>query len=294
MPTAKRHISFFDSVAVLGLPWYASFHGRLFSFILNFMNNQTWNIQQFDTWCRSFLTIDALANTDDSLNGIQVGRSNKPITKVAFAVDACLESIRRAKELGANLLFVHHGLFWGKPLRIEGALLERIRLLVDNDIALYGCHLPLDMNPVVGNNAVLADLLSLQERKPYGVYHGVAIGVAGVLETPLTIAQIVSKILPDNSKPLSVIAAGKEKVSRVAIVSGGAASEVTEAFGTDIDLYLTGEPSHSMYHYVVENKLNFVAAGHYATEVWGVKAVARKLAAEAGIETVFIDLPTGL
>lgn len=231
---------------------------------------------------------------DDSLNGIQVGRSGGEIRKVAFAVDACLESIRRAKEQKADLLFVHHGLFWGKPLRIDGILLERVRMLIDNDLALYGCHLPLDMNPVVGNNAVLADLLALKERQPYGVYHGVAIGVSGVLEKPATIPEIVKRILPDNSQPLSVIAPGKEKIRTVAIVSGGAASEAAEAFGQDIDLYITGESSHTMYHYLLENKLNFIAAGHYATEVWGVKAVARKLTQETGIETVFIDIPTGL
>lgn len=240
------------------------------------------------------MAIDELVTIDDSLNGIQVGRSGSEIKKVAFAVDACLESIRRAKDLQADLLFVHHGLFWGRPLRLEGILLERVRMLVDNDMALYGCHLPLDMNPEVGNNAVLADLLALKERKPYGIYHGVAIGVSGVLDKPATIPEIIDKILPDNSRPLSVVAAGKTQVRRVAIVSGGAASSAAEAFGTDIDLYVTGEPSHSMYHYIVENRLNVIAAGHYATEIWGVKAVARKLAAETGIETVFIDIPTGL
>jgi len=252
------------------------------------------NIDEFDAWCRSFLGIDAMKGKDDSLNGIQVSRSPESIKKIAFAVDACAETIRRSEESGANALFVHHGLFWGEPLRIEGALLERLKMLLRSNMALYACHLPLDMHPEVGNNAVLANLLSLDERLPFGEYHGTSIGVSGTLKTPLSIPEILMRILPDNSEPLAVIAAGKEKVRSVAIVSGGAPFEVFQTFGKGIDLFITGEPSHSIYHHVVENKLDFIAAGHYATEIWGVKAVAEKLAREKGIETVFIDLPTGL
>lgn len=252
------------------------------------------DLHDFDAWARSFLSIDELVGKDDSLNGIQVSRSSKGIGKVAFAVDACLESIRRAKSLGADMLFVHHGLFWGAPERIEGPLLERLRLLIDSDLALYACHLPLDMHPEVGNNAVLADRLGLIGRKPFGSYHGLAVGVSGTLETPLGIDDVLRKVLPDASKPRGVIAAGKPEIRTVAIVSGGAPFEALQALGGRIDLFLTGEPSHSIYHQMVEGKMNFIAAGHYATEVWGVQAVAAKLFAEKGVETAFIDLPTGL
>ncbi|MEI6876323.1 MAG: Nif3-like dinuclear metal center hexameric protein, partial [Spirochaetota bacterium] len=111
-------------------------------------------LSDFDAWARTLLDIDSLAGVDDSLNGVQVGRSDGDIERVAFAVDASFETIRRAAELGAQLLFVHHGLFWGKPLRVEGFLRDRIKLLLDSDIALYACHLPLDRHPEVGNNAV--------------------------------------------------------------------------------------------------------------------------------------------
>jgi dinuclear metal center YbgI/SA1388 family protein len=252
------------------------------------------DIAEFDQWSRSFLEIEALKDIDDSLNGIQVGRSAKPIKKVAFAVDACVESIRRAAEAQADVLFVHHGLFWGEPLRIEGSLLERIRLLLASDIALYACHLPLDKHPQVGNNAVLADLLGLRDRTPFGVYHGVSIGFAGVLPVAISLKEALRRILPDHSEPRSVIAAGKDIIASVAIVSGGAPFEALQTFGKNIDLYITGEPSHSIYHHIIENKMNFVAAGHYATEIWGVRAVAKKLSDETGLETVFIDIPTGL
>ncbi len=251
-------------------------------------------LSDFDLWCRSFLQIDELRAIDDSLNGIQVGRSAKGLTKVAFAVDACAASIRRASEAGAQLLFVHHGLFWGSPARLEGPLLERVRGLIAADMGLYACHLPLDMHPEFGNNAQLANLLQLEERKPFGVYHGVSIGVSGRLKETRTAEELLSAILPDGSRARTLIAAGPERINTLAIVSGGAPFEALQALGRGIDAFITGEPSHSVYHQVVEGGLTFIAAGHYATETWGLKAVEAKLRAETGLQTVFIDLPTGL
>jgi dinuclear metal center YbgI/SA1388 family protein len=290
MTTAKRHhVTLWQrwlSGAFRGQP--PSTEG---SFILY---SSSMNIRDFDLWCRSFLQIDALKETDDSLNGIQVSRGPQPLKRLGFAVDACAETFRRAVQGGADLLFVHHGLFWGQASRVEGPLLDRLRILLENNLALYACHLPLDMHPEVGNNAVLANLLALEERKPFGVYHGVAIGVSGSLPSPMDIDTLIRKILPDLSAPRLLIPPEKTMISKVAIVSGGAAFEAFQAFGTDIDLYITGEPSHSVYHAVAEQGLGFLAAGHYATETWGVKAVAEKVSRELGLETFFIDLPTGL
>jgi len=252
------------------------------------------DLKDFDLWCRSVLEIEALARVDDSLNGVQVGRSGGELGLVAFAVDACLESIRRAREAGAQALFVHHGLFWGRASRIEAGLLERLRLLLDGDMALYACHLPLDKHPSLGNNAVLASLLGLKEVSPFGEYHGVQIGLRGVLDPALGYDEIVHRVLPDGSRPRSLLPGAKALVSRVAVVSGGAAMEAYQALESGMDLYVTGEPSHSVYHAVLEGGMGFLAAGHYATEVWGVKAVAERAARELGIKTLFIDLPTGL
>jgi dinuclear metal center YbgI/SA1388 family protein len=248
----------------------------------------------FDRWCRSFLEIDALSRVDDSLNGVQVGRSGGPIELVAFAVDACAESIRRAQAAGAQLLFVHHGLFWGKASRVEGPLLGRMRLLLGADMALYACHLPLDRHPEVGNNAVLARRMGLVDLVGFGEYHGIEIGLRGRLDPPLGLEEIAHRVLPDGSRPLTLIPGAKAEPETVAVVSGGAAMEALQAIGSGIDLFVTGESSHSVYHSVVEAGLGFLAAGHYATEVWGVKAVAERLARETGLKTLFIDLPTGL
>jgi dinuclear metal center YbgI/SA1388 family protein len=251
-------------------------------------------LSEFDLWCRSFLQIDELRSIDDSLNGIQVGRSLKPLTKIAFAVDACAASIDRAAVAGADLLFVHHGMFWGPASRIEGPMLERIRGLLLADMGLYACHLPLDMHPELGNNAQLANLLQLEERKPFGLYHGVSIGVSGRLKHPRSADELIAAILSDNSSARTLIPAGPKIISTVAIVSGGAPFEALQALGKGIDAFITGEPSHSVYHQIVEGGLTFIAAGHYATETWGLKAVEAKVKAETNLQTLFIDLPTGL
>ena len=252
------------------------------------------DLKEFDTWCRSLLEIDALAGIDDSLNGIQVGRSPSPVERVAFAVDACAESIRRVIDEKAQVLFVHHGLFWGQSSRIVGSLLERIRLLVDADIALYACHLPLDKHPEVGNNAVLAAMLGLSELEGFGLYHGQKLGFSGKLDPAISLDEAVKRVLPDGSRPRCLIPGASTQIRRAAVVSGGAPFEALQAIESGLDLYVTGESSHSIYHNVVEGGISFLAAGHYATEVWGVKAVAERLAREKGAQTIFIDIPTGL
>lgn len=252
------------------------------------------NFRDFDAWCRSFLAIDAFSSIDDSLNGIQVDRDASPLRKLAFAVDASAESIRRAAESGADALFVHHGMFWGKPARLEGNLRARVKLLFDTGLGLYACHLPLDQNAEVGNNACMARLLGLERVEPFGLYHGQKIGYKGVFPAPLRMDAALARLGPAAGRPLSLIAAGPELVSSAAVVSGGAAMEAFQAIGEGVELYITGEASHSVYNDVVEAKLNFAALGHYATETFGPRAVMEKAGRELGLETVFIDLPTGL
>jgi dinuclear metal center YbgI/SA1388 family protein len=252
------------------------------------------DLRLFDRWCRDLLDIDALAGIDDSRNGVQVGRRGGEIKLAAFAVDACAETIRRAVEAGAQVLFVHHGLFWGSNCRLEGALLERARLLMESDTALYACHLPLDRHPEVGNNAVLARMLGLRNLRGFGPYRGVDIGYAGDFDPPIGLDEAVGRVLPGGSRPRTLIPGTRTALRSAAVVSGGAAKSVLDALAEGIDLFVTGEPSHDVYHAVVESGAAFLAAGHYATETWGVKAVAERLGRETGVATLFIDLPTGL
>ena len=252
------------------------------------------NIKDFDKWCRSFLAIDMMSGKDSSLNGLQIGDAGRSVKKIAFAVDACLETISRAADEKADLLFVHHGLFWGRPLAVTGSLYKRFETLISHGIALYAAHLPLDMHAEFGNNAVLADILGLTDRKEFGEYKGTFIGVEGILETPLGRDEVVQKLFGGWEDSIKTLPFGPEKICRVGIISGGAPREVSEAIDKGLDLYITGDASHEIYHQCMESGINVIFGGHYLTETTGVQAVQRKVQTELGLDTVFIDVPTGL
>ncbi len=252
------------------------------------------NIKELDSYFRKLLPIDEMERTDISLNGLQVANKSGEVKKAAFAVDASLESFKRAAEWGADILFVHHGLFWGKPLSVTGSHFERISFLIDNNLALYACHLPLDMDETLGNNISAARLLDLEDIAPFGEYRGKKIGFKGRLKNPLTCEEIIEKAGFEKDGILSLMKFGPELCSSVGIITGGATREVEQAVSEDLDLFLTGEVSHQMYHQCLEDGINVISAGHYATEIYGVKNVSEKVREDLGIETVFIDLPTGL
>jgi dinuclear metal center YbgI/SA1388 family protein len=249
---------------------------------------------KLDAYFRSLLDIEGFASMDSSLNGLQVDNDGADFAKIAFAVDASLESFTRAAEAGAGLLFVHHGLFWGKPLRVAGSHRERLRFLLDHNLALYAVHLPLDQHPTLGNNAGLAELLGIQSLEPFGEYHGRKIGFKGKLAAPLTIEEAARRIGFKDRPPLGVYPFGKRESLSCAVVSGGAAEEALQAIEEGVDLYVTGEASHEIYHHALEGRLNLIAGGHYATEVWGVRRIMENCAAGLNLETEFIDVPTGL
>ncbi|GAB1482284.1 Nif3-like dinuclear metal center hexameric protein [Treponema sp.] len=250
--------------------------------------------KKLSTYFHRILDIASFVGIDDSLNGLQVDNDGSKINKVAFATDACMETFERAAEGGAGCLFVHHGLFWGKPLVIKGALRKRLAFLFEKNIALFAVHLPLDQDPLLGNNAALADLLGMQNLEPFGLYHGKKIGFKGTLAQALSIEEAVKKISFKDRKPAAIHPFGPRENITCAVVSGGAAFESLEAIDQGIDLYVTGEASHSVYHHALEAKLNMIAGGHYSTEVWGVRRVMAKLAEDTNLEVEFIDAPTGL
>jgi len=249
---------------------------------------------KLDAFFKSFLEIEGFAVNDKSLNGIQVDNDGAGIRKIAFGVDAAMETFEQAAAINAGMLFVHHGLFWGIPLRIAGNLRRRIKFLLDHNICLYAVHLPLDQHPKFGNNACLAELLGLENIEPFGGYHGRKIGYKGTFPKPVTIDEAVKKVSFMGRPPLGVFPFGKKECSSAAIMSGGAADNAWDALEEGVDLFVTGESSHSVYHDCLEGKLNMIAGGHYSTEVWGLQAVMRHCTAELGIDAEFIDVPTGL
>ena len=214
------------------------------------------------------------------------------IRRVALAVDACLATIQQAVEANADLLIVHHGLFWGAKAPVTGMLYRRLALLITNDLPLYSCHTPLDAHLEVGNNAVLTRLLGLQPSGLWGEMEGVPLGVYA--DTDLPRAELVAKLRTLLHVEPHLIGTGPEQVRRLGIVTGAAGTWVARARARGIDTLLTGEGPHHTYFDAEELGLNLIYAGHYATETVGLQALATHLTEQFGLDTVFIEHPTGL
>lgn len=228
---------------------------------------------------------------DDSKNGLQF-KARTDANKIGFAVDACLESFQRAKELNCDLIIVHHGLLW-KQQKFKDITSRRISFLKKNRISLYGVHLPLDGHPVYGNNAQLCSLLGISKQKPFGKYHGKAIGFRGTISKQ-SLSEFVKSVEKKLLTSCRALAFGSKMIGNVGIVSGGGRAALEEAIKLKLDCFLTGEVSHSDYHRAKESRINVIIAGHYATETLGVKAIQKLLKHKFNIETVFIDVPTGM
>jgi len=249
---------------------------------------------KLDEFFRGLLDIEGFKDADSSLNGLQVDNDGSAIKKIAFAVDAGMEVFKQAAAAGAGMLFVHHGLFWGSTERLRGSHRERIKFLLDNNLALYGVHLPLDQHPRLGNNAVLSELLGIENPEPFGIYNGHKVGYKGSLKKALTVDEAVKKISFMNRPPVSVLPFGKSESQTCAVISGGAGLEAFQALEEKVDLYVTGESSHTVYHHALEGRMNMIAGGHYSTEVWGVRRMMEECSKQLEVDTVFIDVPTGL
>jgi len=252
------------------------------------------NVRELDAYFRDLLLIDDFSRDDTSQNGVQIDRSEQSVNRLAFAVDASLEAVRRAADWGADVLVVHHGLLWGKSLTITGVHYGRIKEFLDHDIALYAIHLPLDQHDQLGNNAVMAERLGLTEKVPFGEHHGKCIGWRGALPEPWTLEHVSHRLFGPGGDLLGTLPFGPERISSVGIVSGGAPWDVLQAIDQHLDLFITGDASHSIYHHCLEAGINVLFGGHYQTEVWGVQALSKRCAADLKLETTFIDLPTGL
>lgn len=230
---------------------------------------------------------------DSSMNGLQVEGAEE-VSRVAFAVDACQAAFDKAAAQGAQLLIVHHGLFWDKPIFLAGPHYRRIKTLLKANLALYAAHLPLDYHPKLGNNAELARLLRLKNRRPFGLYRKMFLGVSGELAKPLPVETVARQLARATGQPIvRVLKNGPKLVRRVGCISGGAAKMLDQVAAAGLDTYVTGETAHSAFHEAAELRLNVIFGGHYATEILGLKALARRIKAKFNLQTVFLDLPTG-
>ncbi len=240
------------------------------------------------------LNIRDFDSADSSLNGLQVGDLDSEIRKVAFSVDASLATIRAASEAGADLLFVHHGLFWGRPKAITGTHYDRVKALLDNGVGLFACHLPLDAHMKMGNNARMAQTLDMTDVEPFSLYKGKYIGVKGRFPKPMTAGDIIKKLGIRENATDYIINGGEKTFRTAGIVSGGGAFDVYEAMDEGLDVLITGESQYSTVNDCAEAGMSMLCLGHYETETFGVKAVMEYVSANMGLETCFIDMPLGL
>ena len=251
-------------------------------------------LAQFAETMNEILEIGNFTNADSSQNGLQVGDLDAEIHKIAFAVDASLATIRAASEQGADVLFVHHGMFWNRPQTITGRHYSRVKALLDSNLALFACHLPLDAHMELGNNAQMAKYLKLQNVRQFSFYHGVYVGVKGEFPAPVTAQQIIGLLkIRENNTNFALNCAGKE-FRTVGIVSGGGAMDVYQAMDEHLDLLITGESSYTTINDCNEADMSMLCLGHYETETFGVKAVMELVRTRMGLDTCFVDIPLGL
>lgn len=229
----------------------------------------------------------AIKDYPNAWNGLQVENSGD-VSHVAVAVDACEEVLRQAVEGGADLLIVHHGLFWSGSAPVTGPAWRKLKLALGHDLAVYSMHLPLDAHPVLGNNALLSDALGLPaEREPF-------LDIGWKADLAMNREVLVSRLEQAVHGRVHLAPGGPAAVRKIGVVTGGAGSEIARAAAEGVDTFITGEGPHWSYTAAEELGVNLLYAGHYATETFGVRALGETLQEHFGLPWEYIDHPTGL
>jgi len=241
--------------------------------------------------CDQILRTRDIGDYDGAANGLQVENSGA-ITKIAATVDASLATIQLAIATKADLLIVHHGLFWTSRQPWTGKNHELQRLLVENNLAIYSSHLPLDAHPKLGNNAQLCAALGLNNPKPFFQSHGQSIGFKS--RTKISRNELAARLERATGVKPKIIPGGKTICERIGVVTGGAGGDLKIAASEGVDTFITGEGPHWTFALAEELGLNVFYGGHYATETFGVKALAAHLSKKFKLPWKFLDHPTGL
>ncbi|MCD6459038.1 Nif3-like dinuclear metal center hexameric protein [bacterium] len=235
-----------------------------------------------------------IANIQDACaNGLEVLGKNE-INKIAFMVDSSKEGFEKAVEAKADMIIVHHGLIFGNVSYITGLIYNRLKILMDNNISLYGAHLPLDVHKQWGNNARIAKILGLKNITHYDAGHYENILVAGDLPEALNWNSFTDLFKHKISTSLKVIKCNDNLIKRVGVISGSGSDGIEIASSLGVDVFITGESKLSAFHTAKEMNINIVFGGHYNTEVFGLQALQEHLESEFHIESLFIDIPTDL
>ena len=242
-------------------------------------------------YCNKILDNGSFTDWDGAVNGLQV-QNRGAVHRIAAAVDGSQATIRLAIAAKADLLIVHHGLFWNASHPWTGRRYEMLRLLLDHDVAVYSSHLPLDAHPRLGNNAQLAQALGFVRLKPFFFEKSRFIG----LQTSASISrtELQERLTNALGHAHILLPGGGERCRRIGIVTGGAGSELKKAAAEGVDTFITGEGPHWSFALAEELGINVFLGGHYATETFGVKALATELSKKFKVPWVFLDHPSGL
>ena len=249
------------------------------------------SLEEVVKYCQNLLRVSEIEDWPQAMNGLQVANSGK-VSRVAAAVDISPNTLRMACEAMADLMLFHHGFFWSGLQPWTGVLYEIIRDIIQNDIALYSVHLPLDAHPQIGNNALLTKMLELENPQPFMEMKGQNIGIRGTRQIE---RQKLKTLLEEKlGAPCTLLPFGPKSSEAIGIVSGGAGEETADAHLEGIDTYITGEGPHWTWVSAQELKINVIYGGHYKTESFGVQALAEELFKEFSLPWLFLDDPSGL
>jgi dinuclear metal center YbgI/SA1388 family protein len=238
-----------------------------------------------------YLRIREIEDWPNAVNGLQIENSGR-VTKIGAAVDVSTRVLTQAAKKDVDFLIVHHGLFWPGLQPVTGALRRQLKLALENDIALYSAHLPLDVHPKVGNNAQLVRLLGLKLTQPFFEEKGRLIGLKASVSLPRE--ELARRLRKALGGPIKSFNFGPKKTNTIGIVTGSAGSEIDKVAREKIDTLITGEAPHWAAVAAEELGMNLLLGGHYATETFGVKALAGHLSKRCNIPCMFISSPTGM
>jgi dinuclear metal center YbgI/SA1388 family protein len=241
--------------------------------------------------CDRRLRPDRFTDWDGAVNGLQV-ENRGAVSRLAAAVDATVATVRLAIAAKADFLLVHHGLFWQASHPWTSRRYALLRLLIENNLAVYSAHLPLDAHPQLGHNARLAAALGFRRLRPFFACKGQTIGFQTTTRIPRD--TLAARLRQAVNGEVKLLPGGSALCQRIGIVSGGAGGEVAQAAAEGVDTFITGEGPHWTFGLAEELGMNVFYAGHYATETFGVKALAAHLARRFGLPWVFLDHPSGL
>jgi dinuclear metal center YbgI/SA1388 family protein len=243
-------------------------------------------LQDIVDFCDKITRRDEIADFTGANNGLQL-QNNGEVTRIGAAVDAGRFPFEKAIQQGIDMLIVHHGLFWNTPTHYSGPLYDKLKLAMDNNLAVYSSHLPLDAHPEIGNNRLLAKALDLDPLDWFLHYEGTPIAL--LAKAPSSRDELKARLQREFGENITAIEFGSKNPDTVAILTGSGRSALDEMKAMGTDTLITGELRQEHFNLAQEQGFNLYPCGHYATERYGVTALAGLVSAEFNLDSSFIQ-----